>query len=79
MDVMLVGTMGTAIEDPFGFHAVTNDAAPAVGAGGRKRMDGAFETVEYMRFTTHSHLKPFIVFVSAHITFAKLSLTNKEI
>jgi hypothetical protein len=75
---MLAGTVGTTIEDPFGFHAVTNDLTSAVSTFGRKRVDGAFKTVEYMRFTiVHAHLKTFIIFVSAQLTFTEVSLPSK--
>jgi hypothetical protein len=80
MDAMLAGTVGTAIEDPFGFHAVTNDLTPTVSARGRKRVDGTFETIEYMRFTiVHAHLKTFIIFVSAQLTFTEVSIPSKLI
>jgi hypothetical protein len=46
MDPVLFGTMGAAIEDAVCFHAVANDAAAAMCAGGRQGMDGTFEAIK---------------------------------
>jgi len=77
VDAVFAGTVGTAEEDPVGFHAVTNDLTSTVGTFGCKRVDGAFETVKYMRFTIHSHLKTFIVVVSAYFTRADVAIASK--
>jgi hypothetical protein len=65
---MLAGAMCATIERISRFHAVTNNAAAAMGTGGRQGMDGALETIEYMRLTAHPYLKTLIVHVAAHFT-----------
>jgi len=77
MATVFTGTMGTAEENAFDFHAVTNDLASAVSTLGRQRVDGTFETVEHMRVTSQAHFKTFIVFVSAHFTCADVAVATK--
>ena len=74
---MLGGAVGATEEDAVNFHAVTNDLTSTVGTFGCKRVDGAFETIKYMRFTIHSHLKTFIVVVSAYFTRADVAIASK--
>jgi hypothetical protein len=49
---------------------VANDAAPAVDASWRDRMDGAFEAVENMLSTAHNHFKRFVIVISANFTLS---------
>jgi len=72
---MLAATVGTTIEDAFGFHAVTNDLTAAVCTHGCQRMDGTLETVENVQFASHAHFKTFIVFVSADLTSAEIVIS----
>jgi hypothetical protein len=65
---MLLCTMRATIEDAIRFHAMTNHPAATMRTGGRQGVDGAFETVEDMRFTLHMYLKTFIVYVAAYLT-----------
>lgn len=51
------------------FDAVADDAAIAMGALRRERVDGALKAVERVRFSRHSHVEGFVVFVSADFTF----------
>jgi hypothetical protein len=60
--------MGTAKEVIRCLHAMTNDAAAAMGTGGCQGVDGALEAVEYMRLAAHLHLKTFVIDVAAHLT-----------
>jgi len=77
MDAVLAGTVRTAVEDAFGFHAMANDLASTMSAFWRKSMDGAFETVEYVRFSARSDLKASVVFVSAYLAFAEMPIASK--
>ena len=65
---MLAGTVSAAIQCIDGFHAMTDNAAPAMGAGWRQCMDRALETIEHVGFPTHLDLETFIVSVTAHFT-----------
>jgi len=65
---MLAGAVGTAKEGIRRLHAVTDDAAAAMGTGGRQRVDGALEAVEHMRLAAHLQLETFVVDVAAHLT-----------
>ena len=49
--------MRTAVELSVRLHPVPDDAALAVLAQRRERMDRAFETVEHMRFPVFCHSK----------------------
>src|SRR5687768_9841681 len=68
MNPMLLGTVGTAIEDAICLHAMTNHPAPTMGARGRQRMNGAFEAVEDVRLTLHSYFKTLIIYVTTYFT-----------
>jgi hypothetical protein len=46
-------------------------------AFGCQRMNGTFETVKYMRFTSHAHFKTLIVFVSADLAFVDVAIASK--
>src|SRR5262245_15267131 len=52
------------------FHAMTDDLAAAVFAGGRQRMDGALEAVEDVRFPGRDQLERLVVLVAADFTLA---------
>lgn len=67
-DSMLAGTMSTAIEDTIGFHAVTDDPATAVRAGGRQGVDGTFEAIEDMRLAVDPDFKTFVVHIPTDFT-----------
>src|SRR5258706_10602301 len=68
MDAIFTGTVGATEENALCFHTVTNDLTSAVSALGRQRVDCAFETIEYMCGSTHSHLETFVIFVAANFT-----------
>jgi hypothetical protein len=72
---MLLGAVRAAVKYAIGFHAVTNDPASAVCAGGCQRVDGAFETIENMRDPAHPDLKTLIVHVAAYFTSHTVCLT----
>jgi len=57
--------MGAAIHLAAGFVAVSDDAAPAMRALGRKHMDGALKAVKIMRNAIAHDLDWFVVFVPA--------------
>jgi hypothetical protein len=52
-----------------GFHAVTDDVAPAMIALRRHDVDRAFEAIEDARFAVSPNLKCFVVIVSAVFAF----------
>lgn len=61
--------MGTAEEPAFDLYAVTEDAAVAVLAAGRKALDRTLEAVKGVHTTTHrAHLEGHPVVVAAHVT-----------
>src|SRR5690349_16939666 len=64
--------MRAAIQSVYRLHTMTDNAASTMGAGGRQGMGRALETVEHMRLTTYSHLKAFIVDITAHLTGRRL-------
>ena len=61
--------MITAEHYPAFLQAVPNDSNTAVRAGGRKLVDGTFETVERIGFIRKDYLKSFIVVVPASVAF----------
>jgi hypothetical protein len=68
VDPMLLGAVRAAIKHAVGFHAMTDDPAPTMGAGRRQCMDGTFKTIENMGRTAHAYFKTLIVHVSAYFT-----------
>jgi hypothetical protein len=60
---MLAGAMRTAIKDPIGLHAMPDDTAAAMGAGGRQGVDRALETIKDMRLTIDPYFKAFVVHI----------------
>jgi hypothetical protein len=76
---MLLCAVRAAVKYAIGLHAMTNDTASTMRAGGRQRMDGAFETVENMRDTAHAYLKTLIVYVAAYFTSHTICLTSSFI
>src|SRR5829696_6737201 len=42
------------------------DAAGTMSTGGRQRVDGTLETVEYMCLATHTHFKTFVISIATH-------------
>ena len=69
--------MGAAIHLTTGLMAVADDTATAMGAGGRKDMDGAFETIEIMGDAIADNLDWLVVFVAA--TFTAMGAWMKRI
>jgi len=49
---------------------VANDAALAMDASRRDRMDGAFEAVENMLSTTRNYFKGFVIIISANFALS---------
>jgi hypothetical protein len=66
--------MGTAIEPILGFHAVTDDSAPAMGARHCQRVDRAFEAIEGVGLTLHDHVEGLVVAVAADFAFTHIVL-----
>lgn len=54
---------------PAFLQAVPDDPDTTVGAGGRKLVDGTFETVERVGFIRNDYLKGFIIVVPTSVTF----------
>ncbi len=65
---MLAGTVRATIDGVRTLHAMPDDAAATMSAGGRQLMDGALEAVEYVCLATHVHLKTFVVRITAYFT-----------
>ena len=61
-------TMGTAVDLPVTFKSMTDDAAPAMGAGRRQCVHGAFETVKNISLLSNHDLKCLVVLVTANVT-----------
>jgi hypothetical protein len=56
-----------ATEDlSIGFHAVANDAALAVRANRRERVDCALEAIEGVMLAGNDHLKRLVIFIFAN-------------
>jgi hypothetical protein len=62
--------MRTTVENAIGFDAVADNAATAMRARWRKRVNRALEAVEHVRATLMPDLERFVVVVSAHFTFS---------
>ena len=67
MHAMLAGAVCATIESIGRFHPVTDNPATTVGTGWCQRMDRAFEAVEHVCLTTHSHFETFVVGVAADL------------
>jgi hypothetical protein len=65
---LALSAMVAAKEPAIGFEAVTDNANPAVRAGGRQRVNCAFETVERMGLPGLGYLKGLVVVVAASFT-----------
>jgi hypothetical protein len=63
---MLSSAMGTTIQRIGCFHTMSDDTASTMGTGGRQSMDGAFETVKYVQFSSHPHLKTLIIDIATN-------------
>jgi hypothetical protein len=71
---MLAGAVRTAVEFAVSnFHAVPDDHTPAVGALGRKCMDRALKTIEYMPFVADHDGKRLVILVPTDFTFGHFS------
>src|SRR5688572_12912797 len=57
---------------------MANNATGTMGTCGRQRVDGTFETIEYVRLTTHAHLKALIVDIATHFACC-LSVSPRHI
>jgi hypothetical protein len=79
VDAILVGTVSTAEEDSVHLHTVTEDPAATMRACGRQSMDGTLKAIEDMNLTFLAHLKTFIIFVAANLTFGQLSSFGREL
>jgi hypothetical protein len=60
--------MGATIKHSIRLHAMPDDPAPAMGAGGCERVNRAFETVEDMGFAAHAYFKCLVIPVAAYLT-----------
>ncbi len=63
--------MSAAVHRATCFDSVANDAAAAMFAFRRQRVDRAFETIEVMRNPVDEELERFVVFVSADFTASR--------
>jgi hypothetical protein len=71
---MLTGAVGAAIKFAVPhLHAMPDDHTPAVGALGRKRMDRALKTIEYMSLVADHDGKRLVIVVSTDFTFGHFS------
>src|SRR6266498_734931 len=61
------GAVRAAVIGAVTFHSVADDSAPAVGAFGGERVDGALEGVEGMARISHRDGKRLVVIVPAHL------------
>src|SRR5215213_8307740 len=68
MNPVLLGTMGTTIENTIRFHAVTDDAAATMGTSGCQSVNRALETIEDMGCAADTDFKAFVIYVAAHFT-----------
>src|SRR5688572_21642094 len=66
-DARLRGAVRAAEEGAGVLAAVADDAAAAVRAGRRQRVDGAFEAVEGVGAIAHHHLEGLVVIVAAGV------------
>jgi hypothetical protein len=64
----LVSAMGATEDASVSLYTVSDNPAPAMPAGGCKRVDGAFETVEDVRRTLGSNFESLVVVISANFT-----------
>src|SRR4051812_35957236 len=65
---LFLRAVGAAVHGAVRLHAVADDLAAAVAAGGRKRVDGAFEAVEDVRGAADGDLHGLVVVVAADLT-----------
>jgi hypothetical protein len=79
VDAILVGTMGTAEEDPIHLHTVTNDTTATMRACRCQGVNGTFKAIEYMRLTVLSDLKTFVIFVATYLAFGQLASSSSEL
>src|SRR5919108_5454945 len=64
----LVSAMGATEDASVSLYAVSDHPAPAMPAGGCKRVDGAFETVEDVRRSLGPNFESLVVVISANFT-----------
>src|SRR2546423_7784878 len=64
---LVLGAMGAAKHPAGGLDAVADDLAAAMGAGGRHRLDRAFEAVEGHRAAGIGDLEGLVVIIAADI------------
>jgi len=62
----MLGAVGAAEHRSPRFVAVPDNAAAAMSAFGRERVDGAFEAIEVMGNSIHENFQRFVVFIPAH-------------
>ena len=72
-DTGFLRAVGTAIERALGFDTMADDAALAVRARRRERMNRALETIENVRFSSVNHFKGLVVIVAADLARAMAS------
>jgi hypothetical protein len=60
----LARTVGAAVDGSVDFHTVSDDAASAMRAGGRKGLDGTLKGIKGMSLAPDQDLKGFVVVVS---------------
>ena len=60
------------------FNAVSDDTKLAVGANGRKRVNGALEAIEGVTFSINDHFKGLVIFVLANFARRHTQFGSRE-
>jgi hypothetical protein len=62
------GAIGATVQSCLNFYAMTNDPASTVLTDRSKGSDRTFKAIEYMRLSSHDHVKGLIVFITTYFT-----------
>src|SRR5689334_22269166 len=73
-DSFFVGAMSAAINVSSGLHAMADDLTSAMFALGSQRVNGAFETIEIMRYPIHHDFNRLVILVSTN--FARIHYSS---
>jgi hypothetical protein len=64
----LAGAIGATVHSSLNFYSMTHDPASTVLTGRSKGYDRTFKAIEYMRLSSHDHVKGLIVFITTYFT-----------
>jgi hypothetical protein len=64
--------MGAAVEYPIRFDPMADDLAPAMGAGGRQRVNSTFEAIEHVRSARHHDLECLVIVIPTDLATCHL-------